>query len=305
MVKLFTHTDLDGVGCAILAKLAFKEKVDIEYCDYDDINKRVLNYLSEEDSNLSEIYITDISVNKEVAQLLNDRGNVCLLDHHLTALELSKYNWCEIRIEDSNRVKTSGTKMFYHWLGMNGCFDEELENNIALKKFVELVRNYDTWIWSELGEEGVICKKINDLFHLYGKNMFIDWIITQIQWNTFPKLSPSDELVLNIEQKKINDYIAEKNKQLFISSLCEKSCGVVFAEKYFSELGNKICQMHPEIDFVAMIDLGKGIVSYRTIKDDIHLGKDIAQKFGGGGHAKSAGNKIPKEKIYIIENFFS
>ena len=38
-IKLFTHTDLDGVGCAILAKLAF-ENVDIEYCNYDDINQK-------------------------------------------------------------------------------------------------------------------------------------------------------------------------------------------------------------------------------------------------------------------------
>ena len=40
MIKLFTHTDLDGVGCAILAKLAFGEEVDISYCNYDDINER-------------------------------------------------------------------------------------------------------------------------------------------------------------------------------------------------------------------------------------------------------------------------
>lgn len=26
MVKLFTHTDLDGIGCAVLAKLAFGKR---------------------------------------------------------------------------------------------------------------------------------------------------------------------------------------------------------------------------------------------------------------------------------------
>lgn len=37
--KLFTHTDLDGVGCAILAYLAFgRENVDVEYCNYNDVN---------------------------------------------------------------------------------------------------------------------------------------------------------------------------------------------------------------------------------------------------------------------------
>lgn len=27
MIKLFTHTDLDGIGCAVLAKLAFGKDV--------------------------------------------------------------------------------------------------------------------------------------------------------------------------------------------------------------------------------------------------------------------------------------
>ena len=41
-VKLFTHTDLDGIGCAVLAYLAFgKENVDVEYCNYDDIDNKV------------------------------------------------------------------------------------------------------------------------------------------------------------------------------------------------------------------------------------------------------------------------
>lgn len=40
--KLFTHTDLDGVGCAILAYLAFgRENVDVEYCDYSNIDDKV------------------------------------------------------------------------------------------------------------------------------------------------------------------------------------------------------------------------------------------------------------------------
>lgn len=41
MVKLFSHTDLDGIGCGILAKLAFGKDVDISYCDYDNIDSSV------------------------------------------------------------------------------------------------------------------------------------------------------------------------------------------------------------------------------------------------------------------------
>ena len=48
MVKLFSHTDLDGIGCGILAKLAFCKDVDISYCDYDNIDSTVKEYLETE-----------------------------------------------------------------------------------------------------------------------------------------------------------------------------------------------------------------------------------------------------------------
>ena len=129
--------------------------------------------------------------------------------------------------------------------------------------------------------------------------------IYEINDETFPKLYEFDKIVLEIEQNNIDNYIKKKNEQMTIVSLCDKNCGIVFAEKYFSELGNKLCQMHPEIDFVAMIDMS-GTVSYRTIKDDIDVGKDIAKLFGGGGHPKSAGSRFDENvRLKVIEEIFN
>lgn len=47
MIYLFTHTDLDGVGCAILAKLFFAGEPCITYCDYGDIDHKVKTLLGE------------------------------------------------------------------------------------------------------------------------------------------------------------------------------------------------------------------------------------------------------------------
>lgn len=286
MIKLFTHTDLDGIGCAILAKLAFgTEVVDIEYCNYDDIDSKVEEYFNS--GSEYECHITDISISNEFAYKINNsEKKYQLLDHHPTALGLNKYEWCKVQVEnEETHIKTSGTEMYYHWLIDNGY----LNRTYTLDRFVELIRNYDTWRWSTLGDKGIICKQVNDLLYLYGREKFIDWCFTEIYEDSFPWLYESDLLVLEIEQNNIDNYINKKNEQMLIMSLCDKTCGVVFAEKYFSELGNKLCQMHPEIDFVAMIDM-RGTVSYRTIKDDIDLGKDVAKLFGGGGHAKAAGS---------------
>ena len=306
MVKLFSHTDLDGIGCGILAKLAFGNDVDISYCDYDNIDSSVMEFINS-GTEFDMCIITDIRVNEDTAKIIDDRfDNFYLLDHHPTALGLNKYDWCDVVIEDSKGIKTSGTMLFYHWLGMNDCLSEELDNNKALERFAELVRDYDTWRWSELGEEGVICKQVNDLMYLYGRDKFITWCISEIHDEVFPRLYSADELLLNTKQKEIDEYVEEKNEQLFTSPMCGRVCGFVFAEKYVSELGNRLCKMHPEIDYVAMIDMGSKTISYRTVKDDIDLGKDVAQLFGGGGHPKAAGSEFSVDvQFKTIEKIFS
>ena len=120
-VKLFTHTDLDGIGCAVLAYLAFgKENVDVEYCNYDDIDDKVEVFMEDCDlyRSYNQIFITDISVSDSVANMIDilDRVDrrVQLFDHHGTALFLNKYDWCMIK-EDiylPNIIKTCGTELF-------------------------------------------------------------------------------------------------------------------------------------------------------------------------------------------------
>ena len=70
MIYLFTHTDLDGVGCAILTKLFFADEHCITYWDYGDIDHKVKTLLDKVEILQTEdkIFITDISISKELAK---------------------------------------------------------------------------------------------------------------------------------------------------------------------------------------------------------------------------------------------
>ena len=309
-IKLFTHTDLDGVGCAILAYLAFgRENVDVEYCDYKNINENVRDfYLNERDKSYDAVYITDISVNEEVAEEINliatVDGRWKLIDHHATAEWLNKYGWCEVRVERAG-IKSSGTSLFYMHLQHAGYYDAFIKYGIFhIADFVVCIRDYDTWRWKELGEVGLSYKKVNDLFHIYGKEKFIDWVIDQLSGNhligyEFPSFNDMDEALLEQKQKDIDIYIESKNKQLthIVTDDFEYTFGIVFADRYISELGNRLSELHPELDYIAMIDISRGVVSYRTVRDDIDLGGEIAHSFGGGGHRKAAGSTFDASKI--------
>jgi len=71
MIKLISHVDLDGISCAILGILAYGEdNIDISYCNYDKVDEIALEVYKEHEK-YEQIFITDISVNKEVAEKLN------------------------------------------------------------------------------------------------------------------------------------------------------------------------------------------------------------------------------------------
>lgn len=313
-IKLFTHTDADGVGCAILAYLAFeRENVDVEYCYYKNVDEKVFDFcLNGLDKGYDAVYITDISISDGVAKKINSDAETDkwrLFDHHATALGLNKYEWCEVLVEDETGLKMSGTALFYSYLVRNGFFDHHIMNDRVMGnicRFVEIVRDYDTWRWKELGEEGLVCKQVNDLLDIYGREEFIDWAIEQITGefipirplSKFPSFTEKDLALLYQKQKDIDIYVAEKDKQLQVATdQFGKAFGYVFAERYFSELGNQLCERHDEIEYVAMIDISRGAVSFRSVKEDIDLGGEIAHSLGGGGHKKAAGSRFNAVRV--------
>lgn len=301
-IKLFTHTDLDGVSCAILAYLAFgKENVDVEYCNYDDVDDKVEAFMENEDlyRSYDSIFITDISVSDQVASMIDcldkTERTVRLFDHHGTALRLDNYFWCNV-YEYLEGIKTSGTELFYLYLmnSLSLTYGQTSQNKIS--RFASIVRDYDTWRWKELGEDGLVSKQMNDLFHIYGREKFIDWTMKRIMFGTSPLhqdkwFSETDLLLLEQKQKDIDIYVEQKERQITVKTdQWGNTYGVIFAERYFSELGNRLCEIHPELAYIAMIDISRGTVSYRTIRDDINLGTEIAHNYGGGGHPKAAGS---------------
>ena len=294
MIHLFTHTDLDGVGCAILARLAFKNNFEITYCDYKDINEKISDFIKNPPEQ-GMCLMTDISINEDLAKKIDEieESDITykLLDHHPTAMNLSKYFWCDVKIMNESGIKTCGTELFYEWL----LYFNFLEENKTIRKFVDIVRDYDTWRWAELGDKGTVCKKVNDLYYLYGKDRFINWCIEGINENTFPEFKEMETFILQMKQDEIDRYVEEKNKTLFCKEIQNYQCGIVFADHNFSELGNRLAKMHQELDIIIMIDMD-GTVSYRTVKEDVNLG-EFAKAYGGGGHPKAAGSQFDRVKI--------
>lgn len=303
MIKLITHTDLDGVSCAILGILAYGiNKIDISYCNYDDVDNVALSVF-ENHEEYEQIFITDISVNKEVADKLNTISDkVLLLDHHPTALFLNDYDFCDVTIEIDGE-KTCGTSMFFNYLDERFVrLNEILGTNFDIEsifKYTEIVRKWDTWLWAEKYND-TIPRDLNNLFYLYGRDRFVNKLSRQLKYHADSIFTDTDKLLLELDNSKKESYILNKDSEIMLKTIQGYNVGIVFAEQYISELGNELAKKHKELDFIVIISDNK--ISYRSIRDDINVG-EIAKVYGGGGHPKASGSQISlqnKEKYLSL-----
>jgi oligoribonuclease NrnB/cAMP/cGMP phosphodiesterase (DHH superfamily) len=290
--KLFTDSDLDGIGCGIVMSNA--GEVDITYSNPRKINNDIIAFIN--DGTYSEygmIFITDLSVTIETADLIEnvfDKGPVWrLLDHHLTGVHLRPYLWSIIKTHDDNGELCCGTYLIHE------VMRPLLKNPVEMDKFVSLVNSYDTFNWVK--EDRIEAKHFNDLFGIYGRDRFISHITKVIAEGSSEFIGPTERIVIDIEQERIERHIHNKTKQLRRFKTANYTVGVIFNEKYVSETGKTICENEPDLDFIILLDYGYRTAGMRTIRDDIDL-SEIAKRFGGGGHKKAAG--FPIEFYYNL-----
>lgn len=314
-VKVFSHNDLDGVGCGIVALMAHPT-ADIEYCAYHDINEKVKSFIVTKDYEMYDrIYITDISVNEEVAELIEEHcpTRVRLLDHHGTATWLQdKYLWAWVQEKRHDGSINSGTNLLFEALTEQGHFQGKRYQD-ALTIFVEMVRRYDSWEWKNVYNDQNPMQ-LNNLFFLVGISKFVNRYVdrfntlnlfTVVEGFWVEMFDETDIAVLTIDNKKKEAYIKQKEKQMIKANLIGYDVGLVFAEQYISELGNELSERNQDLEFIVIVDMGGKKVSLRTIHEHINLGKDVASFFGGGGHPKASGFQFNEDVLKLSYKFIT
>lgn len=289
-VYQITHNDLDGVGCRVMANHIFgKENVHTIHCHYDTVDEQVKGFIGnyiQDGKVLAEcpfdlFLITDIYIKFETGLLLNYFAQmmdtkVVLIDHHATGMSLGVFDWA--RVHDNNTgFKKSGTSMMWdEFLNFKNC-------NHDLLGFRNMVDAYDTWSWKENNTE--IAKQLNDLLYIIG----IEPFVLRFTENVRVEFTQTELALLGAEKVREYDYIIKKEEQMRKIEVDGMNFGLVYAEQYHSILGNILSAKHDHLHGIMIIDVGANKVSFRTVRDDVDLGRIVKKRYGGGGHAKAAG----------------
>lgn len=273
MTYLFTHNDLDGVGCAVIAHLAFPNtELAVKYCSYRSVNEEINSLLDQLKDN-SQILISDISVDEATASRL-DKYTVRMFDHHPISVMRP---W--MTIDTSPTV--CGTSLIAEALLPN--------MTESVRTFVDAVCMYDTWQFEK--NIGAFPERLNALHDILGHRGFVEMVVQSLSDGDFFTIPHYFEQAISHSFAERERYFEKKEKALITTTFLGYKTGLVFADRGVSLMAEYVFQRHPDLDIVAVCYMPTGI-SLRTRRNDINL-TEICRERGGGGHQKASAYYLP------------
>ncbi|GAB0051244.1 DHH family phosphoesterase [Helicobacter pylori] len=318
-----SHIDLDGYACQLVSKQFFKN-IQCYNANYGrEVSARIyeiLNTIAQSKESESLILISDLNLNLNEAQYLQDKIQehrlqnkniqIQLLDHHISGKEVAEsFHWYCL---DTNRC---ATKIVYEFLKKHYAILEP-KNTTWLEPLVEMVNSVDIWDTQGYGFElGKVCMRMINQSSELNRFMFDDEnrdyklkLLEEVKNYLFLENAPVAYDNDLFKLKKIalgGDPDAEtmdnisSNAQTHLLSLKKHDCSVYYQDKKgflsysmggISVLANLFLTQNPDFDFYIDVN-AKGNVSLRA-NGNCDVCELSQMCFNGGGHRNASGGKI-------------
>ena len=244
------------------------------------------------------IFITDLWLEEptltKVAKDKRLQGKFFVFDHHKSALEenLNRYDFTTIRVFDE-RGLCSGTSLFYEYLTKQGFLPKE-EN--AIQEFSELTRRYDTWEWKTKYDDERP-QELTLLFDSVGCEGYIKLMIEKLRdKSTKFEFNELEEMLIANKKQQVLEKLKNYARKITYKEITGLKAGIVFIDyEYRNDLAEYFRKQNLNVDFVMLISLDNGTISYRNIKDNVNV-RLIAEAMGGKGHDYAASSPISEEQ---------
>ena len=304
---VFTHNDLDGIGCGVIGKLYFPDAY-VQYCNYDNIDDTLLHFLSHNKNILSgmRIIISDIYYKQEnfdITEMLRMAGELIICDHHATSAWLNN-----VIFQDNSFVNVvadsdvCGTKILFKTLDML----KPMPSSTKILEFVENVNRWDVWQWvKQLPETNDVEQlkeainhnmsfTLNGAVYFYGIENFVNRMLMYFHdFIDFDDVVSEKLVEFNTKQiNSLSDYTTN-NYRFTSETYGEIPYTIIKLNSPNISLASILCKsaMKNEDKFLAIyIDEDKDAVSLRCNVEGIDLSV-IAKECEGGGHKDAAGCK--------------
>lgn len=278
---LVSHVDLDGYGCAILARRYLKDLKAEYHVNYDELAVTLMDIPRD-----VHLYLTDLSIPENLAGLIEEFSDVTIIDHHVSTYWVRKRYSASGRIDFKVTKRRCATYLFGEYL---------VEHRMAtmcewLGSWMELVDDYDRYV-KKYDESD----RLNSLLYISNRDRFVD----DAQERTpMQMLADNAERIDRYIQGR-DDYVARTNYfEIWGDEERQKGNPVMFlafAERYKSKVAEH-AYTNLGADLVMVLDMRTLQGSLRSTKasciDCAKLASMIDPE--GGGHLNASGFSIPE-----------
>ena len=274
-ILIFTDSDLDGAGSALLLKEVFTghEVIIVETSEY-----RILNEFKNRWNTLDhfdKIFVCDLSLNEEQAIAIN-RDNVVVVDHHETH---SKF------VEQYTKAKavvtpySSCTKLIFE------KFKTKLNVTPEKEALVDLIDQYDSWSFDFPREMDPA--RLNAIYYGYNKpkaEKFIESFKEGLR-----EYTPQEKGAIKLHFKR---FVEQLENPKFAGMIKDFKVVSTFVAAQVNEVANYMLDKY-DADVAIMVNLDLKVVSFRKKKGvQLNLGKLAEKLCDGGGAHNLAGGKL-------------
>lgn len=293
----FTHSDADGVACAVVAFYKYNQHEHIvHYLDYYDIDQKIISELSAVDfknqkSTKDTVFlITDICPKKETLDKLDVAHkaglSIQLFDHHKTRSYCSAFSWATYSETKCGALLT-----------LEGLLKKEERGRLV--DFVKGIDAYDRWdLASGYRKKG---ERLNLLLKFFGIKLFFDKFILNPWADTSPEIY-SIISILEENQTRYVQKIIENQAQSSAQHLDDfgYQYKVIVASEHTATIGATILadEDNADLKYVIVVNPIYGIASFYSREGECDV-SELAKRLGGGGHASAAG--FPLDSKTLIE----
>jgi len=284
------HSDLDAVGCRVVAEASELKIVSTSYHSYQTIDAAILNYIdNKEYSDGDSLLICDICPTKETALCIDNAVknglSIELIDHHKTREWVKKYSWATVALEKS------ATEILF---GLGGA-------TVAgpLFDFVKTVTAWDLWKLDSPYRKR--SEQLNTLLGFIGKDAFVKTFAE----NLIADLVDPFKTMLDYLDARKNRYVNQVIRNQLEKTRCytdgfRNKFKILFATDFISEIGHAALNSlaSEDLNYICVINPISNTCSLRARENETDV-QVIAKHFNGGGHPGAAG--FPYEFTETIE----
>ena len=271
-MKVFYHTDLDGIASAEIINYYNRQQGVTEIINFYSINYKD-KFPIEKIKSMEVVYVVDFSLSeRDFDSLLEITNNVVWIDHHKSAIETlgRKYNYLQGIREDGRAGCVLTWAYFYG-------------NTIPLPPVIDMLGAYDVWDFSKHGDD---LNKLQCGIRLddHSPDNYAFWKeIIEYDYR-LKDIIKMGEIALIYRNNQYSSIIKGWSFIAEFEGFKAVCCNVgSVSSQLFDSVKESYDLMMPFV-----FDGSQWTVSIYTKRDDIDC-SELAKKYGGGGHRKASG----------------